>query len=207
MDAYVLGGGEDLAQAAAARRLHGRAGDGLRQAIADDTPVLAVCGSLQLLGHVYLNGAGQAVPGLGLLDLETAAVGPRCVGEVVARLPDGTLLSGFENHAGRSRLGPQAAPLATVLRGNGNNGSDGGEGARRGNLLATYLHGPVLVRNPALADALCAAVLARRGHPGPLAPLDPDPATALHLERLRASEPRRGDGLRRPRRRRRQPRG
>jgi lipid II isoglutaminyl synthase (glutamine-hydrolysing) len=187
LDAYVLGGGEDLNQALAVRLLQGRQGRGLRLALAQGAPALAVCGSLQLLGHSYLDAAGRRVPGLHLLDLETVASGRRCVGEVVARLPDGSLLTGFENHGGRTRLGPTAEPLARVLLGNGNNGDDGTEGVRSDNLLATYLHGPVLARNPALADAIARRVLERRGKPTELEPLDPDPAWVLHETRLRAA--------------------
>src|SRR6266536_1790143 len=144
LDAYMLGGGEDLNQAAAVKLLLGRQGRGLRVALAGGAPALAVCGSLQLLGTTYLDGAGRRVPGLHLLDLETVAAGARCVGEVVARLPDGSL-------------------------------------------LATYLHGPVLARNPALADALATAVLERRGDAAALEPIDPDPGQVLHDARLRAA--------------------
>jgi CobQ-like glutamine amidotransferase family enzyme len=198
LDAYILGGGEDLLQASAVRLLLGPEGRGLRAALAGGAPALAVCGSLQLLGRVYLDSAGRKVPGLRLLDLETTASGPRCVGEVVARMPDGTLLTGFENHGGRTRLGPGAEPLATVLRGNGNNGEDRTEGVRHGNLIGTYLHGPVLARNPALADMMAAIILRRRGvdAPSPLPPIDGDPGEALHRERLGAAgfgpRPRRG---------------
>jgi CobQ-like glutamine amidotransferase family enzyme len=186
LDAYVLGGGEDMNQAAAVRLLLGPEGDGLRSALATDVPALAVCGSLQLLGKIYLDSAGREVPGLHLLDLETTATGPRCVGEVVARMADGSLLTGFENHGGRTRLGSGAEPLGTVLHGNGNNGDDGTEGVRRGNLIATYLHGPVLARNPALADSVASAILERRGEPGALAPIEPDAGAALHAARLHA---------------------
>jgi lipid II isoglutaminyl synthase (glutamine-hydrolysing) len=187
LDAYTLGGGEDLNQAVAVRLLAGRQGRGLRAALAGGAPALAVCGSLQLLGHSYLDGAGRRVPGLHLLDLDTAATGARCVGEVVARMPDGTMLTGFENHGGRTTLGPTAQPLASVLHGSGNNGRDRTEGVRHGNLIATYLHGPVLARNPALADALAKVVLERRGEAPELEPMDPDPGWALHDARLRAA--------------------
>ena len=187
LDAYMLGGGEDLNQAAAVKLLLGQQGRGLRVALAGGAPALAVCGSLQLLGTTYLDAAGRRVPGLHLLDLETVATGARCVGEVVARLPDGSLLTGFENHGGRTRLGGTAEPLATVLRGHGNNGDDGTEGIRKGNLVATYLHGPVLARNPALADALATAVLERRGDAAALEPIEPDPGQVLHDARLRAA--------------------
>jgi len=188
LDAYVLGGGEDAAQATVAELLRSAAGDGLRAAVAEDRPVLAVCGALQLLGRTYADGAGRRTDGLGLLDLDTTAAEPRLVGEVVVRTREGELLTGFENHGGRTRLGPGAAPLGTVLQGAGNNGQDDTEGVRQGALVATYLHGPVLARNPFLADALLAAALARLGlDPGVLTPLDPDPSRQLHLARLHAA--------------------
>jgi lipid II isoglutaminyl synthase (glutamine-hydrolysing) len=194
LDAYMLGGGEDMNQGAAVKLLLGQEGHGLRVALAGGAPALAVCGSLQLLGEVYTDGAGRQVPGLRMLDLQTVAQGPRCVGEVVARMPGGSLLTGFENHGGRTVLGAAAEPLAAVVRGNGNNGQDGTEGARRGNLFATYLHGPVLARNPELADAIAGAVLERRGAPASLDPIEDDPGEVLHNARLRAAglDPRTG---------------
>jgi hypothetical protein len=195
LDAYVLGGGEDMNQAAAAKLLLGPQGRGLLDALAHGAPALAVCGSLQLLGEVYTDNTGSQVPGLRVLDLETVARTPRCVGEVVARLPGGGLLTGFENHGGRTALGATARPLAEVVHGNGNNGEDGTEGARLGNLFATYLHGPVLARNPDLADAMARAVLERRGTAAEsLELIDGDPGDLLHGARLRASgfDPRSG---------------
>jgi CobQ-like glutamine amidotransferase family enzyme len=103
------------------------------------------------------------------------------------------LLTGFENHAGRSFLGPGLEPLGRVLHGGGNNGSDATEGARQGAVFGTYLHGPVLARNPALADLLLRKALKRRGRQlGPLTPVGRDPAADLHLARLQAALPRRG---------------
>jgi lipid II isoglutaminyl synthase (glutamine-hydrolysing) len=194
LDAYMLGGGEDLNQGAAARLLLSQQGRGLRVALEGGAPALAVCGSLQLLGEVYTDGTGRRVPGLRMLDLHTVASGPRCVGEVVAQTPGGSLLTGFENHSGRTVLGATAEPLATVVRGNGNNGQDGAEGTRRGNLFATYLHGPVLARNPELADVIARAVLERRGAPTVLEPIQDDPGEVLHNARLRAAgfDPRTG---------------
>jgi CobQ-like glutamine amidotransferase family enzyme len=187
LDAYLLGGGEDLNQAIAVKLLRGRPGTGFRAALAAGAPALAVCGSLQLLGDSYLDGAGRRVAGMQLLDLETVATGPRCVGEVVARMPDGTLLTGFENHGGRTWLGPTAQPLAHVLHGNGNNGDDLTEGVRHGSVLATYLHGPVLARNPTLADAIATIVLQRRGEATALPPIERDPGGTLHDARLHAA--------------------
>lgn len=190
LDAYVLGGGEDAAQATAARLLRSADGDGLRRAADQGRVVLAVCGAFQLLGKVYLDGQGREIPGLGLLDLETTAGTPRLVGEVVTRSRDAGLLTGFENHVGRSFLGPGLKPLGRVLRGGGNNGNDATEGVRQGAVFGTYLHGPVLARNPALADLLLRNALERRGQQlGPLRPVGRDPAADLHLARLQAVLP------------------
>lgn len=190
LDVYVLGGGEDAAQATAARLLRSAAGDGLRRAADQGRVLLAVCGAFQLLGRVYLDGRGREIPGLGLLDLETAAGGPRLVGEVVTRTREGELLTGFENHGGRSVLGPGVEPLGTVLRGGGNNGSDATEGARQDTVFGTYLHGPVLARNPALADLLLGQALRRRGRQlAPLQPAGRDRAADLHRARLQAVLP------------------
>jgi len=190
LDVYVLGGGEDAAQATAARLLGSAAGEGLRRAADQGRVVLAVCGAFQLLGKVYLDSRGREIPGLGLLDLETAAGIRRLVGEVVTITREGELLTGFENHGGRSFLGPGLEPLGRVLHGGGNNG-DGTEGARRGAMFGTYLHGPVLARNPALADLLLRTALERRGRQlGPLQAAGRDPAVDLHLARLQAVLPR-----------------
>jgi CobQ-like glutamine amidotransferase family enzyme len=187
LDVYLLGGGEDAAQAAAARLLRSPAGNGFCQAVEDGRAVLAVCGAFQLLGRTYADGAGRQIRGLGLLDLDTAAGTPRLVGEVVTRTREGELLTGFENHGGRTLLRSAVKPLGTVVRGHGNNGSDATEGARQGALIGTYLHGPVLARNPALADLLLGSVLARRGLPaGPAPPAPDDRAADLHHARLRA---------------------
>jgi hypothetical protein len=187
LDAYLLGGGEDAAQATAARLLRSPAGDGLRRAVEQGSAVLAVCGAFQLLGRTYTDAAGRQVTGLGLLDLDTAAGAPRLVGEVVASTRDSELLSGFENHGGRTLLGQEVEPLGMVLRGHGNNGADGTEGARRGALIGTYLHGPVLARNPFLAEWLLRAILDRRGLPfETLDPAGGDPSADLHRARLRA---------------------
>ncbi len=194
LDAYVLGGSEDAAQATAARLLRSGAGDGLRAAVAEARPVLAVCGALQLLGRSYVDGSGRTVDGLGLLGLHTVAGRPRLVGEVVVRSGEGELLSGFENHGGRTWLEPGVEPLGTVVSGAGNNGEDATEGVRQGSVLGTYLHGPVLARNPFLADLVLTAALARLGVMAPPAPEGtPDPAVALHSARLR-------EAARRPRR-------
>jgi len=167
-DLYVVGGGEDAAQAEALAQL--RVGSGLASAVAKGIPVLAVCAGLQLLGRSITDSSGTAHRGLGLLDADTAPRRHRAVGEVVAEpLPELHLptLVGFENHGGATRLGASARPLASVVTGHGNGDepstSDGpavrGEGALQGSIVATYLHGPVLARNPALADLVLARAL------------------------------------------------
>ena len=119
--------------------------------------VLAVCGGYQLLGHSYELG-GEELPGVGLVDLRTVREpGPRLIGNcaIEADLGDGPrVIAGFENHGGRTYLGPASSPLGRVLRGHGNNGRDGFEGVQRGNVIGTYLHGPLLPKNVWLADRL-----------------------------------------------------
>ena len=180
---YVMGGGEDAPQALAAREL--RSGSVLADAVAGGAAVLAVCAGLQVLGNRFAGEDGKAHDGLGLLDCETHRDdGPRRVGEVVVT-PDPSLdlpdLTGYENHGGVTTLGPGARPLGRVVVGHGNDGGDGTEGIVSGRVVGTYLHGPVLARNPALADHLLSSVL------GPLAPLGDEEVEALRKERLHAA--------------------
>jgi CobQ-like glutamine amidotransferase family enzyme len=153
---YVLGGGEDASQIAAADEL--RRSGALERAGDSGAAVFAVCAGLQILGHSFeAQGRNVPEPGLGLLDAVTVRRSPRAVGEVLAEPFDGLpLLTGYENHGGGTDLGPDARPLAKVLAGVGNGGGRGGglEGVVQGKVLATYLHGPVLARNPVLADYL-----------------------------------------------------
>ncbi|MDR2453744.1 MAG: glutamine amidotransferase [Bifidobacteriaceae bacterium] len=156
-DLYVLGGGEDASQIAASRAL--RESGALGRAAGRGAVVFAVCAGLQVLGHDFEIAGGAVEPGLGLLDATTRRRSPRAVGEVLAEPLDGSpALTGYENHGGGTALGPAAKPLARVVAGIGNGaggpGGDGAEGAVQGRVLATYLHGPVLARNPALADRL-----------------------------------------------------
>lgn len=152
-DIYLLGGGEDLPQILAARRL--RADGGLAAAAARGAVVFAVCAGYQLTGTEFAGEEGQPLPGLEILDISSGRGERRAVGEVLAGV-DTALgvppITGFENHQGVTKLGPDARPLAQVTRGVGN--GDGTEGAYAGHTLGTYLHGPALVRNPDLADLL-----------------------------------------------------
>ena len=177
LDLYLLGGGEDEAQALAAARL--RSAGGMQEAARRGAVVVGVCAGLQVLGNRFLTSDGVEHSGLGLLDLDTRPGERRAVGEVVARSPLlEAPLTGFENHRGVTTVGEGSAPLGDVVRGTGN--GDGTEGAVSGHVLATYLHGPVLARNPALADLLLTWVLGTE-----LSPLDMPEVTDLRRERLR----------------------
>jgi CobQ-like glutamine amidotransferase family enzyme len=180
-DLYYLGGGQDRDQVAIADDLVGKAGD-LRSAVDGGAAVLAVCGGYQLLGHGYRGHAGDDMPGTGLVDLVTDAGPTRMIGNIAIRCEldagDPRTVVGFENHAGRTRLGAGVEPLGRVLHGHGNNGSDGGEGVRDGRVIGTYIHGPLLPKNPWLADWLIRAALERRHGDVRLDPLD----DALELE-------------------------
>jgi CobQ-like glutamine amidotransferase family enzyme len=154
-DIYLIGGGEDTAQLFAVDWL-ARHRD-LRRAMNGPAVTFAVCAGLQVLGNTLVDGSGRTRDGLGLLDLTTAPGRSRAVGEVVSDclIPGVGPLTGFENHRGVTTLGPDARPLGLVRRGVGNGaGHPAGDGAVQGRIIATYLHGPALARNPALADHL-----------------------------------------------------
>jgi lipid II isoglutaminyl synthase (glutamine-hydrolysing) len=165
-DLVLIGGGQDREQRRIAGDLSARA-DLLREWAEDDTAVLAVCGGFQLFGRWYRDTDGQELPGVGMFDAVTLAPGPgwaRCIGDVLVEthLPGIGEVVGFENHGGRTYLGPAAEPFATVRYGHGNNGQDGTEGALYRRCVGTYLHGSVLPKNPALLDWLIAAALGHR---------------------------------------------
>lgn len=181
LDLYTLGGAEDYAQRLATRHLLRHRG--LQRAAERGAPVLAICAAIQVLGHWYETAAGERVEGVGLLDVTTSPQPERTIGEVVSTpLIEGLSepLTGFENHRGGTVLGPDARPLAAVLTGAGNRLGDGFDGAVQGSVVATYLHGPCLARNPALADLLLTRVV------GPLAPLELPEVEQLRRERLAA---------------------
>jgi lipid II isoglutaminyl synthase (glutamine-hydrolysing) len=181
-DFYVLGGGEDLPQALAAKDLN--ADRSLHRAVERGAAVLAVCAGLQVMGTSFVGPDGVDRPGLGLLDcISVRGSGQRAVGELVVEPtaePSLPLLTGYENHAAVTQLGPGARPAGRVRSGIGN-GTDGTDGAVSGRIWGTYLHGPVLARNPALADHLLSLVV------GPLDPLDDSESESLRQERLRAA--------------------
>jgi lipid II isoglutaminyl synthase (glutamine-hydrolysing) len=181
-DIYLLGGGEDLPQILAARRL--RDDGGLASVAGRGAVVFAVCAGYQLLGTEFAGAEGEQVAGLNVLDISSTRGERRGVGEIVADV-DPALgvprLTGFENHQGVTRLGPGTRPLAAVTVGVGN--GDGTEGAYAHRVLGTYLHGPALARNPGLADLILSWAT------GPLQPLegaDEEWARQLREERLAA---------------------
>ncbi len=170
-DLYFFGGGQDVGQDVVSRDLEGTNGGALRRSLAGGAAALSVCGGYQLLGREYIPAEGPSIPGLGVLDVTTRAGSKRFVNNLLAEAPQGTLI-GFENHSGRTYLGPAAHPLATVLVGHGNNGEDKTEGAVQGKIVGTYCHGSVLPKNPWLADLLLKWALERRHGPVTLEPLD-----------------------------------
>ncbi len=145
--------------------------------------MLAICAAIQVLGHWYETAAGERVEGVSLLDVTTSPQPERTIGEVASTpLIEGLTesLTGFENHRGGTVLGPDARPLAAVVKGAGNRLGDGVDGAVQGSVIATYLHGPCLARNPELADLLLSQVV------GQLAPLALPEVDQLRRERLAA---------------------
>lgn len=183
-DLYYVGGGQDREQKLIAPALAAMGGP-LREAVAGGAAALAVCGGYQLLGRSYRDQSGDELPGAGLLPLQTVAGEHRMIGDVLleCELEPGQprSLAGFENHAGRTYLDEGAEPLGRVLAGFGNDGASGFEGCRAGRVIGTYLHGPLLPRNPWLADWLLAQALARRtGEPAQLEPLGDELEAEAH---------------------------
>ncbi len=187
-DLVYIGGGQDRDQRLCAFDLADVKRDALREVAARGGVILAVCGGYQLLGHSYELGE-EKLPGVGLIDLHTVrADGPRLIGNVAIEVEldpgERRVLAGFENHGGRTHLATGVPPLGRVLRGHGNNGSDGFEGARAGNVIGTYLHGPLLPKNAWFADWLIRTAL---GGEEPLAPLDDELEAAAHRDARHAA--------------------
>jgi lipid II isoglutaminyl synthase (glutamine-hydrolysing) len=207
-DLFYLGGGQDRDQRLCAEDLLASKRDALHRAAERDAVVLGICGGYQLLGHSYVLGA-EEIEGVGLLDVRTVREGgERLIGNVAIELLAGAnasgggqgepvafaeerseghrrVLAGFENHGGRTSLGSGQAPLGRVLRGHGNDGHSGLEGARRGNTIGTYLHGPLLPKNVWFADWLIARAL--RLDPSQLEPLDDRLEQRAHLDACRVA--------------------
>jgi CobQ-like glutamine amidotransferase family enzyme len=184
-DLFYMGGGQDRDQVAVARDMVETKRDALHAAAARGAVVLAVCGGYQLLGSSYQMG-DEELPGVGLVDLRTVREpGPRLIGNCAIEADLGTgprVIAGFENHGGRTYLGDGERPLGRVLSGHGNNGADGFEGVHRGNVIGTYLHGPLLPKNVWLADRLVELALGLD-----LQPLDDAMEEAAHQSARRAA--------------------
>jgi CobQ-like glutamine amidotransferase family enzyme len=192
-DLLYIGGGQDREQALIAPDLAAK-GDGIKAAAEAGAGILAVCGGYQLLGRFYRDRAGAELPGVGLFPLHTVAGERRMIGDVLleTELEPGErrTIAGFENHAGRTYLDADAQPLGRVVAGFGNDGESGYEGVRVGRAIGTYLHGPLLPRNPWLADWLIAQALGHRlGEPPELEDLpDALEAEAHAVSSTRARE-------------------
>ena len=190
VDIAFFGGGQDSGQALIAADFVERQGPALRAAVEDGLVLLSICGGYQLLGHTYVTHTGESLPGVGVFDARTVGGEVRLIGNIVVgvgswasgvresqpitqHLTPDTRLVGFENHSGRTYLGPGAQPLGRVLSGHGNNGEDGSEGAVYRNAFGCYMHGSLLPKNPFFADHLIGLALRRRYGPGAeLVPLD-----------------------------------
>jgi CobQ-like glutamine amidotransferase family enzyme len=187
-DLIFVGGAQDREQHRVAEDLRTVKGEAIREAVEAGVTVLAVCGGYQLFGRLYRESSGAELSGLGVFDLWTEHPGPgepRLIGNVVAEWEGGTLV-GFENHGGRTYLGPNGRTLATVRSGFGNNGRDGGEGARYKNAFGTYLHGSLLPKNPRFADRLIELALTRSYGDGfRLQPIDDELEELAHKAALR----------------------
>ena len=180
IDLFYVGGGQDREQALVAYDLTEKAGP-LRDAVEAGAAFLAVCGGYQLLGRSYRDVAGDELPGIGLLPLHTVAGERRMIGDVLLDCAwAGRSLAGFENHAGRTVLDAGAEPLGRVVSGFGNDGASGFEGCRYRRVYGTYLHGPLLPRNPWFADQILSEALRHAGGDPELAPLPDELETAAH---------------------------
>ncbi len=184
---FMGGGGQDSGQSRVqddlevnAARLRGMATDGV--------PMVMICGMYQMFGHAFITHDGVELPGLGILDVTTRGQSTRMIGGIVLDTEFGQVV-GFENHSGATVLGPGQAPFGRVVVGHGNNGTDGTEGARTHNVIGSYLHGPILPANPAVADALIAAAAElATGRPFEPEPLDDslaEQARTRQIARLR----------------------
>ena len=190
-DLIFVGGGQDFEQQVLLEDLHRGRDRELREAIEDGVTVLAICGGYQMLGQYYETYDGKRCDFIGALDLVTVGAKKRMIGNYMFRCgdaPGGITVVGFENHSGKTRLGPDLPPLGTVLSGFGNNGEDGTEGAHYKNVFGTYSHGPLLPKNPDFADLLLRTALERRYGSAELEPLDDTLERMAHDEMCRRLE-------------------
>ena len=187
-DLILFHGGQDKEMDVAAKDVAEK-GASLREAVESDVVMLAVCAGYQLLGHYYQPFVGPRLPGIDALDLYTVGGSRRFMNHIAVECdfagPSRSLV-GFENHSGQTRLGPDLQPLGRVIAGGGNNGEDGGEGARYRQVYATYLHGPVLPKNPWFTDHLIWQGLRHRyGEIEPLSPLSDSAEERAHEAALK----------------------
>lgn len=182
-DLYFIGGGQDREQILVCEDLSREKGAALRGAVEDGAALLSICGGYQLLGEHFLTYTGEDLPGISLFDVKTAGGDTRFIGNVAVESGlegvEGVLV-GFENHSGRTHLGPACKPLGRVIAGYGNNGEDGQEGCVYRNAIGTYLHGSLLPKNPRLADWLILRALRRRHDLEALPRLDDSLEEAAH---------------------------
>lgn len=182
-DIYFVGGGQDKQQIMIAHDLQ-RHADILKKAADNGAVMVVVCGGYQLFGHYYQPHEGPKLEGISLIDAYTVAGNTRMIGNVTIELTNGSTLVGFENHSGKTFLGKDLKPLGKVIKGNGNNGEDGFEGAHYKNIYGTYLHGSLLPKNPQFTDHLITEALARRYGQIKLEPLNDELEIAAHTRAL-----------------------
>jgi len=189
-DLFFVGGGQDFEQGVLLEELAGEKGADIRAAVLDGKVFFAVCGGYQMLGQYYKTHDGSQMDFLGALDIHTVGARERMIGDYMFDTGEGCcgVVVGFENHSGKTYLGNTASPLGRVLRGFGNNGEDGTEGCRYLNTFGTYAHGPMLPKNPRLADAILGVALSAK-YPGvTLEELDDEVENSAHeymVSRLR----------------------
>lgn len=171
VDIVFGGGGQDSGQSIIQDDLHSAAPK-LRQLVDAETPVLVICGLYQLFGKFFKTFEGEVIPGIGVFDIETIGGAERLIGNITCRSDQFGDIVGYENHSGQTFLGKGVQPLAQVVRGAGNNGEDGTEGARIKNTVGSYLHGPILPKNPCLADFLISKALENKYGVSALSELD-----------------------------------
>lgn len=186
VDILVGGGGQDSNQDVVQLDLT-RNKQLLKQLAEDGMPMLMICGLYQLFGHRFIVSESHVIEGIGVLDIETKAGDTRLIGNVVAKSSFGVLV-GFENHSGRTFLSDGASPLATVVKGAGNNGETRDEGAIYNNVFGSYLHGPCLAKNPQFADEIIKRSFSQKGLSTELTAIDDSiekRAAALAMRRPR----------------------
>ena len=184
-DLVFIGGGQDFEQQVLLEDLHRGKDREIRAAVEDGMPFLAICGGYQMLGHYYETYDGKRCDFIGAVDLATVGGKKRMIGNykfLCGPESGGSLVVGFENHSGKTRLGAAVQPLGQVLAGYGNHGEDGTEGLRYRNVFGTYSHGPLLPKNPALCDFILLTALQRKYGSAELAPLDDSAELAAHDE-------------------------